>query len=342
MIAADFVLVNARDEWVEKGCRYAEISLTRTYNRMNSPYFDKRLRCIVVGIVAEHAFLDWVKRKGLNYRLDGRTAWYESDRWDISINGVPYDVKALFVDEGVPQNLSEILNWHILVPVDQLKAKISKGQQVVYVFAFVFGRWLNYDIRQNALHSTSDRYRWLIHVPWDFRFTKRDEKSAPLGKLKVSICDPSDEGKEAILIGTRLTAGSKREIIREKIVLSVSPKESSSEFFELLSIRYLDWCLPCGEIRIKAQNVGLEEIPNQYGFISQPKAQRNQPPLLNGWYDIWLHDAKVLLACWVSGSEILDNWDVVHRRSRRYPVKATQTENYCSIVSNVHPLAEIE
>lgn len=80
MVEADFVLLDAQEDWVEKGCRYAEISLTRTYNRMSSPYYDKRLRRIVVGIIAEYAFLDWVKRKGLNYRLDGRTAWYESDR----------------------------------------------------------------------------------------------------------------------------------------------------------------------------------------------------------------------------------------------------------------------
>jgi hypothetical protein len=70
---ADFVRRKISDRAITRACQYAQVSLTRTYNRMGTPYFDRRLIRIVVGVAAEATFLEWLQEMQIPYSLKGRT-----------------------------------------------------------------------------------------------------------------------------------------------------------------------------------------------------------------------------------------------------------------------------
>ncbi|MEM2368328.1 MAG: hypothetical protein QXQ50_08885 [Candidatus Bathyarchaeia archaeon] len=344
----DLILVNVKDSWVERACNYAQISLVWTYNRMGTSDYCRRLRRIVVGLVAELAFYDWLSRQGIPFGLKGRTAWYEKDRWDIDVKGVPYDIKSLFV-ENFPRNLSEVLDWCVLVPVDQLTTKLRKTNQFAYVFAFVSGKWFNPTQPPNFAtetlisSSTIPSARWLIHVPWDFDFTKR--RVGELGSLVVNAQDSRDYGRKIELGGTTVSGSGKqlnRQVVTDVVTLGPSRNATQTKFFELLYVRWLSPMFPHGEIRIEATNLPLSEaIPPAYGFSPSPRRHSQQGPQMNGWYDIWLYDAKVLLVGWADINSV-SGWQILRHFQPCDPVRSTQTDNYFNKVMNLNPMRMLD
>jgi hypothetical protein len=320
----DFIRVDVMHQWVVKGCNYAQVSLTRTFNRMSSPNFIDRLRRIVVGIIAEEAYLYWLQQQGVPVSLKGRTKWYEKDRYDFGVFGMKHDIKALFVKQ-LPSVLDVILDWFVLVPVDQFSA-IPKD---IYVFAFVFGSWNTIGLTHQSEEARMSH--WIVHVPWDYRWTVR--KDCPIGFLTVWTNSPADEGNIVRLVGTDDLKG--RNIIEEDIQLSMTPVRTNHSFAELLCIQWLGVSPPNGRIVIEASDI-VEEIPPKFGF----KSQRKSPPELNGWYDIYLRNAVVLLVGYATKQDICE-WGFIPAQSQCPPLRLTLTNNYGQKVRYLQPLSQI-
>jgi hypothetical protein len=339
---ADFVRRKISDRAITRACQYAQVSLTRTYNRMGTPYFDRRLIRIVAGVAAEATFLEWLQEMQIPYSLKGRTPWYAADRSDIVIAGYRCDVKTLDAHQPFT-NLAELLDWCALVPVDQIR------HADIYVFGYVSAR-VNYGAAEmQPLPNTASSYRWLTHVPWQWEWYKRDErKDPPLGHLSCHITNPADAGAVIELGGTKIHRRNKRIAFSERITLSTSSQSSQHQFYELLYVRWLAERLPAGAIVIEAGTSKLcETIPSVIGFIpSKESRQRKQskqceqsrrPPLLNGWYDIWLYDAEVVFVGWAS-QEMVREWPILKHKQPCPPVSATQTRNYHGFVRQLEPL----
>jgi len=320
----DFIRIEALHQWVVKGCNYAQISLTRTFNRMGSLNFIDRLRRIVVGIIAEEAYFHWLQQKRVPVSLQGRTKWYEKDRYDFGVFGMKHDIKALFVKQ-LPSVLDLILDWFVLVPVDQFSA-IPKD---VYVFAFVFGSWNTTGLTHQSERSAMSH--WVVHVPWDCRWTVREEH--PIGFLTVWTDSPADEGNIVRLVGTDDLKS--RNITKEDIRLSMTPVRTNRSFTELLCVQWLGTLPPKGRVVIEAGDI-VEEIPPEFGF----KSKRKSPPELNGWYDIYLHNAVVLLVGYATKQDICE-WSFVPARSQCPPLRLTLTNNYGQKVRYLQPLSQI-
>jgi hypothetical protein len=327
---ADFVRRKISDRAITRACQYAQVSLTRTYNRMGSPYFDRRLLKIVVGVAAEATFLEWLQEMQISYDLKGRTPWYAADRSDIVIAGYRCDLKTL--DAHRPfTNLAELLDWCALVPVDQI------GHADIYVFGYVSARTNYAAAGMQPLPNTASSYRWLTHVPWQSKWHKRNvRQDPPLGHLSCHSTDPADAGAVIELGGTEIGRQGKRIAFRERITLSTSPQSSQHQFYELLYVRWLAEQLPAGDIVIEAGTSGLREaIPPEIGFT--PGKPSRQPPLLNGWYDIWLYDAEVVFVGWASQG-MVRKWPILKHKQPCPPVSATQTRNYHGFVRQLEPL----
>jgi hypothetical protein len=329
---ADFVRRKISDRAITRACQYAQVSLTRTYNRMGTPYFDRRLIRIVVGVAAEATFLEWLQEMQIPYSLKGRTPWYAADRSDIVIAGYRCDVKTLDAHQPFT-NLAELLDWCALVPVDQI------GHADIYVFGYVSAR-INYaaaEAQPLLPPNTASSYRWLTHVPWQWEWHRRNPRQdPPLGHLSCHITDPADAGAVIELGGTEIRRQGKRIAFGERITLSTSSQSSQRQFYELLYVRWLAEQLPAGDIVIEAGTSGLREaIPPKIGFT--PGKPSRQPPLRNGWYDIWLYDAEVVFVGWAS-QEMVREWPILKHKQSCPPVSATQTRNYHGFVRQLEPL----
>ncbi|KAA6340378.1 hypothetical protein EZS27_011753 [termite gut metagenome] len=134
----DIVKVDIDDSFFSKGLEYALISWTSTFNRMGKPNPYSRLQKIILGIIAEKAFEGFLTKNNIDYETNGKTKWYEIDRYDIGIGGFAIDVKANFLDLNSPfirskqQNHlfdnkeSWFLKCHALVPLDQFNPGKNK------------------------------------------------------------------------------------------------------------------------------------------------------------------------------------------------------------------------
>ena len=331
VVVSDFVQGKISDKAIMRACQYAQISLTRTFNRMGSPYFDRRLRRIVIGVAAESVFLDWLQRTQIPYRPSGRTKWYEVDRYDIEIKGYKCDLKSLRVD-SFPHDRKRILNWCALVPVDQVHHKRESAD--IYVFAYVAGHTQEQQSTTPSIIPST--YLWLTHIPWSKEWWNRSEQSGSLGHLRCYVICQEDTGKEIELGGTLLADG-KRVAFKESIELSRHPVQTRHEFHELLYIRWIQETPPVGAVVIESSQL-REEIPPCIGFL--PNKPRTEPPLLNGWYDIWLYDAEAIIVGWAWKSDVL-KWQRLPHHSQCEPVSATQTENYFAYVRQLRPLREL-
>jgi len=327
---SDFICGQISDKAIARACQYAQVSLTRTFNRMGSPYFDKRLRRIVIGLAAESVFMDWLKENGIPHSLSGRTRWYEVDRYDIGIHGYRCDVKSLWTDQ-FPSDLNRILDWCVLVPVDQVHHK--KESADIYIFAFVSGKLASSTQTSMTLSLIGQNYRWLTHVPWNKQWWNR---SQPLGHLRCYAIAHEDEGKEIELGGTMLK-DNKRITFQERIRLSRTKTRTRHEFHELLYVKCVSSDLPVGTIIVESEQL-REEIPPYIGFI--PNEPRQLPPKLNGWYDIWLYDAVTIIVGLAFRSDVL-GWQQLPHHSRCDPVAATQTTNYYARVRQLRPLSDL-
>ena len=74
----------------------------------NNPY--TRIQKIIIGIIAEKAVEEYLIDNKIKYECNGKTRWYEEDRYDIGLKELAIDVKANFLDAKLPYIIKNISN----------------------------------------------------------------------------------------------------------------------------------------------------------------------------------------------------------------------------------------
>lgn len=348
--ASDIVAIKAQDDWIREACEYAELTWSFTFNRMGKANPYDRIKKIVIGLVAQSAYEEWLKQNKIPYDQLGRTPWYEIDRYDIGIYGRKNDIKAFFLDitnpilqnRGIkrlsPQRTDWLLTCSALVPQDQYHSR-SLEDKDIYVFAFIadkfyYGFLPLFDKELN---------RWIVHAFWDYHWLKpsswvRTHGEEMLGRISVKALDPKDEGKTITIGGTVAPQQKGTEVLTLKAGQWVSTKAS---FYQLVFLR-IDK-KPNGEIIIQASQGGLKErIPPVSGF----EIERGTGQLkvrLNGWNDIWLYNPIIYLVGFLTKAEfgsIAEAIDRFDKTVKQY--LDTLTPNYRCYVYNLRPLKDIK
>ena len=300
----DIVTVKMQNNWFRNGLEYALISWTSTFNRMGKPNPYNRIEKILLGLIAEKATENYLKQTKINYEKNGKTKWYETDRYDIGINNYAIDVKANFLDLKQPyiqnklNNLFEdkrewLLKCTALVPLDQFNPgkniRRAHKRDKVYLFPFIEGYF------NESCYDTC-----LIHTFWDYKWLKRAEcKSLPnLGRLKLMY--DGDLNKSSIIIYG--TSEHKRVCI-EKVDLISNKQFTENYFFQVFSIEWVGG-KPNGNLVVFSSILKLKELIKPNYLFSLNKTDDGYWPIENNWQSLQIHDCEIHFLGWIYEEEL--------------------------------------
>jgi hypothetical protein len=338
----DFVSYNAEESWIKHGAEYAQLSWTHTFNRMGSADIFYKMKNIVKGIVAQDGIENKLTKQNIKYKKKERKYWYDTDRYDLEINGIKYDVKANRVAKNftVP---GDLLKYSALVPTDQLKARSLEGQDI-YIFAYIDykEKFLPpfYDPRSSLDKFTNEEHgKWIVHGFWDYDFNRRNlSKLNRVGTVEIKSNDQRDKGITFELGGT---TEAKQSYIEHITLNHLNPHGYSiTDFYELFYIKLLKNKLPYGTITI-ATSEGAKEVINPLMGFDSKKVNREIIIKQNDWGDIWLYDAKIYYVGYMTKGDFLKQSEELKRFDKTVYQFEIQTDNNRMYVPDLKPLRDL-
>lgn len=338
----EIVSISIDKSFFLKGLDYALISWTSTFNRMGKPNPYVRLQKIILGIIAENAFEKFLIDNKINYETNGKTKWYEVDRYDIGINDFAIDVKANFLDlkstfiQNKLNNLFEdkaawFLKCHALVPLDQFNPGTSERRvhkrNKVYVFPFIEGHF-------NENIDTG----FLVHTFWDYKWLKRaEQKNLPnLGRLTIKYNGTLDNSYIKIY-GTT----SKNNVCIEQIKLTSSEIISKNDFFQVFSMEWIG-ISPDGILQVFSKVLNLKEVVKPNLSFSLEKTDDGYWPSENNWQSLAIHNCNVHLLGWIYEEE----FRIIGKEYKRFThtieqYSETKVDNWGCFVRELEPIKNI-
>lgn len=288
--SSDVLVLPVAATWVNNGINYALSSWASTFNRLGKKNIYSRLSKIIVGVVAEEATRDSLKRIGIPFDSKGSTAWYAVDRYDMGINGKSIDIKAIFLDRDNRSQVTKLTkagvitdiaaNVHkftALVPLDQFNSPAAKkraGREKLYVFPVV-----------DANSVVSVATGKLAHLMWDYQWLKKGPaKDSPrLGKLELKSSQPG----RIRLIGTDM----KNSLVQEEINTRAEYRPTKNDFWQLFSIELLSG-KPV-DLTVKSKNNSIvERIGAKIGFSVVKGSNELQQ---NDWMPVGIANGAVYI-----------------------------------------------
>ena len=339
----DIIVIKLKQEWFKKGLDYALMSWTSIFNRMgkSNPY--SRIQKIILGIIAEEAFEQYLIDNNISYEKNGRTKWYEEDRYDIGIKKFVIDVKANFLDLNSAFIQSKISNlfedkytWftkcHALVPLDQLNPGNNKKRvhmrNKIYIFPFIEG-----------ISAISSKSKCLVHSFWDYKWLKRSEHKnlSNLGNLNINY-NGSLNDSYIIIYGTL----EQKKACIERLYLNKKTLQTKNDFFQVFSIL---WCgkPPSGLLTIQSKSLKLEEsVKPLLSFILKP-TKDGYWPIENNWQNLWLDNCTIYLLGWIYE----EDFRVIGKKYPRFThtieqYAETKVDNWGCFISELEPIGKIK
>ncbi len=339
----DIVSFKAQDDWITHGTEYAQLSWTHTYNRMGSSDIFYKMRNIVKGITAQDGVEEQLLKRNIPYNKKDRKRWYETDRYDLEVNGVKYDVKCNRVsnDFSTPKDL---LEYSALVPSDQLNSR-SLNDNDIYIFAFINYKEKTYSPHFNP-RSTLDKFtkdiehgKWIVHGFWDKDFIRRNRSNlSRVGRIEIVSEDEQDKGMKFEVGGTVAPKEAHKEIIK---LNPLNPHGYSiADYYELFYIRPLSNKLPYGTITVLSDEGANEKIHPLMGFDSK-RVNGEVRVTQNDWGDIWLYDAVIYYVGYMTKGEFKENSEELQRFDKSVKQFEIQTDNNRMFVNELRPMIEL-
>ena len=338
MNAKDIIKLNVSNDSLMRGLNYALLSWTSTFNRMGKPNPYTRMQKIMIGVAAEHEFVKYLESKGIQYDLSGRTRWYEVDRYDLSINGVPVDVKANMLDFRSPYIVDKIsgttieqwlLKCQALVPLDQFNCKSARKVKKCYVFPFIGGYFDTMFGAQPYIHAFWD-YRWLKKGPY------KDDRTR--SALKLYYSKPSKDASIRIY-----GADGNNGACIEDVELSQPSVTTKNRYFKVFSVLWTGDGDPQGDLTIKwMQNNLKEKIKAELSFELERTAD-GYAPSENNWQSMQMFDYTIYIAGWIHE----DDMRVDGKEYKRFCKDVEQyqeikVDNWGCDVRDLNPLNNID
>lgn len=294
----DIISIDVDSNWIQEGIDYALISWTSTFNRMGKPNPYSRIQKIMLGIIAEKAIEKYFLDNEVPFETNGKTKWYEVDRYDIGFNGYAIDVKSNFLDltsSYIEKKLSNLfiekLNWflkcHALVPLDQFNPgnneRRAHKRDKIYIFPFIEGYFNEIAVKKP-----------LVHTFWCYKWLKRAEhKSLPhLGNLNIKYNGKLNASSIRIF-GTT----DKNKACIEVFSLTEKEKFTKNNFFQVFSIQW-EGENPSGILQIESPILKLKEIIKPENSFILEKKEDGYWPLDNNWQSLAFNLGKVHLLGW--------------------------------------------
>ena len=325
-----------------EGLDYALISWTSTFNRMGKPNPYSRISKIILGIMAELAFVEWLKKSQIKFDTTGKTKWYEVDRYDIGIKNFAIDVKANFLDlstqyiQNKLNNLSiEKMEWflkfHALVPLDQFNPGKSEkrvhSRDKIYVFPFLEGAF-----KPNYGND------FLVHAFWDYKWLKRAEYKtlSNLGNLEIKYNGNLNKSKIKIY-GTT----SKNKICIEDINLNSKSLTTKNDFYQVFSILW-NGEEPTGNLIIHSPIFNLTETIYPIRSFSLHETENGYWPIENNWQNILIQDFCTYLFGWVDEEELrIDGKKIPRFTHSLEQYSETKVDNWGILVNKLEPMSKL-
>ncbi len=334
---------NWYEKTIERGIDYAFKSLNATYNRMGSASNYQRFMRIVVGEIAQSAIDTYLLELGINVSHNGKTKWYEIDKYDLSYGNYQFDSKATMVKSnsmGFGISHQEILNYSALVPKDQFIQKNRSSElKKAYIFPVIE---TDYDP-----FSFGNCVGWL---PWDFAWTnppKKCPKCFSKGVVLQKLYDKcsSKVGKISFnhngeFLGSKLKiygTDSPRSSKIEEIEINNNKVQSKTDFFQLFGVRLFSEKQPNSELIINA---------NSSSSCSKPiiKKLNNSVSSKNDhWNNFYTKDN---LNIYLGGFITKEQMQIIGKNSKRFDKQhkqyaETKVDNLFCYFSDLNPLNEI-
>jgi len=349
--AKDIVKIAVQKDWIESGLDYALKSWTSTYNRMGSgdPY--SRIEKITIGLMAENAFIDYLRKNNIEYDELGKTMWYQKDLYDVGIGKYRTDVKSNHINFGVLRrskkvneiDLNDIENndfsWFLgctaLVPWDQISKKTERKEKI-YIFPFSEGR---------TKAKSSESKGAIIHAFWGYDWLKKSDykDDSQIGKLFFNF-NNDNAGTEEFKIMIYGTTGPKN-FVKEIVSIRQGNKiVTSNSYYQVFSIRLLlpDVPFGFGNLSIKTATGLSENVCGSFGF----KNHREDNEIIldcNNWQEVYCYNPKVYLTGYINEKEFRVKGKKYPRFSKnvkQYP--ETKVDNIGIDVKKLYPLNELE
>lgn len=338
----DFVKYSADDEWIKHGTEYAQLSWTHTYNRMGKADLFYKMKNIVKGIVAQDGMERHLTKQNIQYNKKDRKYWYDTDRYDLEVDGVKYDVKANRVanDFASPKDL---LKYSALVPKDQLNAR-SLNEDDIYIFAYIYYKEKMhppfYDPRSSLDEFTdADHGKWIVHGFWHYDFNRRNKSNLDrVGTVEIRSDDQRDNSITFELGGT--TQEKEAHVEHIKLNSLNSHGFSIADFYELFYIKPLTNKLPNGTITITTSKGAKDVINPLMGFVSK-KVNREIIITQNDWGDIWLYDAKVYYVGYMTKGDFKKQSEELKRFDKTVYQFEIQADNNRMYVNDLKPMSDL-
>lgn len=344
--ARDIKLLKAKKEWIRQGAEYAEKSWSCTFNRMGKADIYERMRNIVKGIAVQRALEDVLKKMGIKYEVKDRKKWYETDKYDIFVDGRKYDVKSFRCPYPTP-NKEWFLDCSALVPTDQLHSRTLNDDDI-YIFAFISFRkhtLYGYNPKSVLFKKCNNKDgEWIIHGFWKYGFLKpprwtREYGADNLGYIRISSTSRKDIKKQFFLGGTR----TKREFQFETVTLGTNVESVTvNDYFQLFFIRSVDGNIPDGKIEIDCENSDITEIIHPLGGFEVAKAKKGGLKLVqNDWSDIWLYDSYIYLVGFITKGDFIEKSEEIKRFDKSVKQFEPQTDNNRLYVWQLNPIDDL-
>jgi hypothetical protein len=340
---SDIIHFDCEESWFQAGLEYALISWTSTFNRMQKPNPYSRIQKIVLGIIAEKGFENFLKYNDINYETHGKTRWYEVDRYDIGISDYAVDVKAnfldlnsLFVQRNLPTDIDERKEWFLdctaLVPLDQFNPgkniRRAHKRDKVYVFPFLTG-----------FFSETTGSKYLIHTFWDYKWIKKAEYKnlMNLGYLDIKYTGKI-KGNVIRIYGTT----AKYKACIETVVITSESVRTQNNFFQVFSIQWIG-DEPDGNLTIKSPTLGIKE---KIYPIKRFELSRNEQnlyfPLHNDWQSLDFHNSTLYLLGWLDEEGLRVEGKKYPRFAKNIKqYQETKVDNWGINVSELYPIKNI-
>jgi hypothetical protein len=339
----DIVSIKVDNKWFKNALNYALISWTSTFNRMGKPNPYSRIEKIILGIIAEAAFEQYLRDNCLDFETQGKTKWYEADRYDIGIKGFAIDVKSNFLDLRSPYLIEKFsnvgadkLNWflkcHSLVPIDQFNPGANERRahkrDKVYIFPFIEG------------YFDEDSFsKFLVHAFWDYKWLKRAEyKTLPnLGHIQIEYTGRI-EGASIKIFGTT----SKNKSCVENYKLNDKKGQSINDFYQIFSIQWTGKEMPNGVLKISSKILKLKELIYPKCSFELEKTDSGYWPIENNWQSLKLYNSEVHLLGWIDEEE----YRIIGSEQKRFTknieqYSETKVDNWGCLVKELEPMYTI-
>jgi len=347
----DIIKTGVKTDWIELGLEYALKSWTYTYNRMGSGNPYSRIEKIILGLMAENAFIDYLKKNNIEYDELGKTMWYQKDLYDVGIGKYRTDVKSNHINFGALRGLKKIneidlksieendFSWFLdctaLVPLDQISKKTERKEKI-YIFPFSEGK---------TKAKSSESKGAIVHAFWDYDWLKKsDYKDSPqLGRLIFEFNNDNANTEEfkIIIYGTT----EPKKFVRETVSIRPGKKTlTSNSFYQVFSLRLLLPDIPFGfgNLKIITATRLIETVCGSFGF----KNHREDEELIldyNNWHEVYCYNPNVYLTGYINERDFRVKGKKYPRFSKnikQYP--ETKVDNLGIDVKKLSPLSELE